>query len=263
MSLISSTWAVLRGALADTADSLAKSVWGLTALVLILPIEVAAALLVSPLGFAGGILLSLLNSLLVGWYLALVGIAVLQRRRVTFADLKDQMGTHIWDVMSVLFIFWIIELALSQAPGTVHVIYVLVGTLVFNPAPELIYQGRTNSVGLLQDAASFMQNNWPEWLVAHVVGYAVIVPFYWFLSGGIDLQGAASILKMFGPWFGFTSAGTWLVIGLSSTLNLGILAMVGGTGLTLFCHAFLLFRGHLFQRLSSSSRRSRSWSARH
>jgi len=261
MSLFSSTWSLLRDSLRDTADSLAKSVWALTALLLILPAQALAAMLLSPFGTVGGFVMGLFNALLVGWYLALVSILVLQKRRVGLDDLKEQMGSHFSDVMSVLFIFWLVGLVLFSAPTSIHVVVVVIANVVFNPAPELIYQGRNNSLGLLQDAASFMQSNWPEWLLAHVVGYAAIIPFYWLLTGGVDLSGGLSILQMFGPWFGFTAAGAWAFVGLTN-IQSGILAVVGGVGLTVFCHAFLLFRGHLFHRLSRSSRRSRAWSGR-
>ena len=77
-------------------------------------------------------------------YLYLVSIGVVGRRRVALDDLQrpGSLGTFLWDVIGVLFIFWIASLLIGYTVPVALLPVTLIATLVFNPAPEMIYQGR-------------------------------------------------------------------------------------------------------------------------
>ena len=49
-----------------------------------------------------------------GWYLALVEIGVGERRRITMDDLRECSGVYLWEVISILFIFFIGKLRLTS-----------------------------------------------------------------------------------------------------------------------------------------------------
>lgn len=241
----------------DTGRSLSRSGLALLVLFLATPVLIVASMLASPLGMIGGFLVGFLHAALVGWYLALVEVTVLGSRRLVLRDLRSTFGTYLWEVISVLFIFWIASMLLMRADPAVVTGLTLLATILFNPVPELVYQGRTRSLALLQAALKFVQDNWPEWLAVHVAAWGVLGLWGWMVSG--DMLGLATgVIQLFGPWFGFISVGS-LAIGQASMGPVGIASAVF---LLVFAHAFMVFRGHLYRRLSRGSRRSRAWRAR-
>ncbi|MBN2798224.1 MAG: hypothetical protein JXX28_03690 [Deltaproteobacteria bacterium] len=258
MLAITGTLKLYRDALTDTWGSLQRSALALGALLVATPVLLVAGVLAAPLGMAGGFIVGMLHAALVGWYLHAVSLGVVQRRRVVLSDLTRTFGVYLWEVISVLFIFWIADLLVLRHLSFGWVI-VLIAGVVFNPVPELIYLGRSRSLELLADAARFVQDNWPEWIAVHLIGAGVAGGALWLLVG--PAMGAAYgvwLLQLFGPWFGFISSGT-LVLGLAGQGPVGILT---GVLVAVAIHAWMLFRGHLFLRLSRSSRRTRAWQAR-
>lgn len=211
-------------------------------------------------GFVGGLLVGLINAAAIGWYLALLETVVIGRRRARADDLRDLLGALMWDVISVLFVFWIASLILGATIPALLPVLVPAATILFNPVPEIIYQQRSGrGMEVLQDAAKFMQTNWPEWLGPHVAAAGVLA--LWGLlvgGGGVSITLFLELFGMFGPWFGFLSAPTTAL----SLLSMDPIAIAAAVLLLLFVHGFMLFRGVLYQRLASSSRRSRAWAAR-
>ena len=85
---------------------------------------------------------------LISSYLHLVWLAV-AGRKIGFGDLRDSFMAHFWDVVSVMFAIWIIQLVVGILTrdagdrGTIVVILVdLTMVVFFNPVPELIYLGQ-------------------------------------------------------------------------------------------------------------------------
>lgn len=258
--MIQSTLELYADCARDTWNGLTRSAWSVAVLLLVPGIVAVAASILAPLGILGGILVGLVQALGTGWYLSLVEISVMSGRNVRPSDLKDNVGQYVWDVISVLFVFWIAELILGALlPGALFAALLLVATVVFNPAPEMIYQERSNGTALLADAASFMQNNWPEWLATYI-GAGLFLGLWAAVVGvGASSDRIVDLLSLFGPSFGFTAMGS-LVTGLAA--NRIWLGVVFGLPLLIFAHAFMLFRGHLYRRLRGSSRRGRAWQAR-
>lgn len=256
MSLWTATIALYRDSLLDAGRGLGRSVWAVVALAVGYVVIAVAARFLAPLGFVGGLLMALLQALVIGWYLSLVAIGVHGRRRVAASDLKDNIGHHVGTVISVLFIFWIASLVFLVLPPVVGLAATLVATLVFNAVPEMVYQEDSESLGLLADAMRFMQQNWPEWIGAQVIGGLLMVGWAFAFHGALALPLALSLIQMFGPFFGFVHVG-----GLA-LLDGTVLSFAGAAVLLAFTHFFLLFRGHLYKRLAGSSRRGRAWRAR-
>jgi hypothetical protein len=205
------------------------------------------------LGMVGGLLLSFVAAFLISSYLHLVSMAV-AGRKIGFGDLRDSFMAHFWDVVSVLFAVWVIQLAvgvLSRSAGDRGtIIFILVDlTMVvfFNPVPELIYlgQGQVRSFGLLMEAGRFISAHWPEWLAPSALMAAVVLA----PSGLIQRGPLAVKLLMFQQLFS--------IDGLSSAvLNFPLwLKPI----LMLFITWAMVFRGLLFTELSSRVRRPRPW----
>ncbi|MFT4627222.1 MAG: hypothetical protein ACI8PZ_005903 [Myxococcota bacterium] len=194
----------------------------------------------------------------VGWYLALIEIPIAVRRPVRLADLQTSLGRYWREVLMVGFLFWMGELALRPLAGPSFPALVAIAAIIFNPAPELIYQSRSSSLELLGDAARFMQSNWPEWLGLHLMAFVGLSLWCLLAFGSWSAEFGLFAVQMFGPWFGFVLAGAYAWGALGPTP----LGVASALGLLAFVHWFMLVRGHVYRRLSSSTRRGRVWQAR-
>jgi hypothetical protein len=262
MSFIQATLALYRDCGLDAGRALARGWWSTAFLFGACVAFVVAALAMSPFGLAGSFAVSLFEAFLIGWYLSLVEIGVVGRRRVTFADVRDNVGSLFSETISVLFLFSIPLLIISLTWPELMVVVVPVLSLVFNPVPETIYLDRRSEgpVDQVLGAARFMQQNWPEWMGIHLVVGGLLALWDWFWRGGDGVESALMVLRLFGPFFDFVNVG-----GLAmqiATVAGGLVGAVSFAGTFAVVHGFLIFRGHLFLRLNKSSRRSRAWSAR-
>jgi hypothetical protein len=196
-------------------------------MLLVMPVVILMlATLLSPLGMIGGFAVGFAVVYLYGAYLYAVGQCVERRLPLGTAIIKESMGQHIWDVMNVAFIHWIVSLAFrfGSLPDVIPMALSLVAFVLFNPWPEVIHTERVQgAMDTLVRSFRFMQANGPEWVAPHlllfVMGAGVVM-----VPG--DLQPAMAL----------------------------------GSGLLL--HPLMVFRAVLYRKLSSGSRRSRSWTAR-
>ncbi len=257
--------ALLRATLALYRDALSQSLallWEQPWLALLVPGYTlalgAVGQLVAPLGLAGGLLSFLALAACSSSFLALVGERV-ARRRVSFADLGPSFAQHLGSVAGVLFVFWIIQLLLSlivaQDPslGTLELALNAGLFVIFNPLPELIYQGSRDGLALLEDAVEFLRENALEWLLPVA---ALLAPLF-ALDARTGLQamaeiGAANAL----PWTAGAIAAWLPSLGGAAAASLGLL--LASAGLLWI----MLFRGLLFRALARSSRRRRVFEAR-
>jgi hypothetical protein len=205
------------------------------------------------LGVAGGLLVSFVAAFLISSYLHLVYLAV-AGRKIGLGDFRDSFMAHFWDVVSVMFATWVIQLAVGlltrDAGDRGTIIFVLVDlTMVvfFNPVPELIYlgQGRVRSFGLLMEAGRFISAHWPEWLAPSALMAAVVLA----PSGLLQHRPAAEKLLMFQQLFSLQ--------GLSQAVLRFPLWLA--PFLLLFINWGMVFRGLLYDELTSRVRRPRSW----
>src|SRR6185369_12745777 len=134
-----------------------------------------AAALVAPLGFVGGILMGFAAAACVSSYLHLLSQAV-AGRAIKLGDLKESFGARFWDVVSVLFAFWMIDFALTAVTRSAGHNGAIARTLAglamavfFNPVPELLYRGTSRSFALLGEAARFISKHGLEWLLPHLL----------------------------------------------------------------------------------------------
>jgi len=257
MSLIEATWTLYRDSAADAFKGLGRSVWAVVALLLAYVVLAVAGMIGGRLGIVGGFLVGFVQAGVIGWYLSLVAIGVIGRRRVQLSDLREHIGSLFIEVISVLFVFFIASLLLRSTSPQLALIATILATLLFNPIPEMVYQERADGgLALLGESLRFMQHNWPEWLGAMVIGAGFLAGWGVVVFGAVGLTLALTLVQAFGPFFGFITVGSYALTGLDP-LHFG-----GALVLLAFTHWFLLFRGHLYRRLSGSSRRARAWRSR-
>jgi hypothetical protein len=245
MAQTKSTTAIYKDVILATSQSFLRA-----PLVLIALIAGALGLIILPtvtgrLGIIGGFIVGFYHAAAVGTYLYLVGIAVTTKKRVTPKMITNNLGALLWEVISVLFLFMIAGFILHGQPEKIQTGFTLLLTLIFNPVPELIYLKQSRSMDLLRDATLFMQRHWPEWLGGHLLAVGVLGAWA-LLVGGSDLTVITAMMQMFGPWFGFIKAP---IIALSVT-NSSWVSSLSALFILLFAHGFMIFRGHLFLRLS-------------
>lgn len=211
-----------------------------------------AAQLVAPLGMIGGIIIGFVAAACLGAYLSLLASAV-AGTQIRLADLKKGLRA-LWDVMSVGFALWIISLLVKVVVGAagdkgpaVAGVFSLAVAIFLNVVPELIYSSRNRSFALLKESAT--------WIMAN--------PFAWFPP---NLLFAFAFLWSVGA-LSFSSPGA-LLVNLAALGSGGFLSLIVASPLwkapllIVFLHYVMVFRGLLFQELSTGSRRMREFQRR-
>lgn len=234
-----------------TVRALGRSLPALLALALYSIIIVALSSLMRPLGLAGGFVVGLFHAGCAGSYLYLVDEVICEDRKLGFSDLTDSAGPYLWEVISVLFIFWIAEMILQVLGlGGLTLALVLVAFLLFNAIPEVLYQTRARSTEALASSTNFIKQNWPEWFAPQVLLILVLAPM---LHSSV-----LNLLRMFGPFFGFLEVTAPLALEFfAGRANIVVLAWSAMAVVTV--HSMMLFRGYLYAELSKGSRRTRAW----
>lgn len=263
--LISSTLQLYRDAARATLRSLVRGWIIIIALIVFALAFSLAASLARPLGIAGGFLLGAVNALLIGAVLSLIEQAVMGARSLGVRDVAGSFGHYFWDVISVGFVLWIptmlLDMSLQSNPDSrmlVAAILLLVFILL-NPAPEVIYQVRHDSpLDVLKSSYDFVLDNWIEWflplaLVLMPLGFSLFVSLSNRLGRGAGLDFFQMLILP------FTVLTAWLN-------SLGVAGEAAGVAAILLTPplavAMLLFRGHLFAALRSSSRRQRTFASK-
>jgi hypothetical protein len=192
----------------------------------------AAALLLAPLGFIGGMVLGVVFAACASSALYLIE-NVVRMSKATLQDFANGFTVYIWDILTLAFIFWIPMRLLAQFAYTTPngpLLYLGVQILlyvIFNAVPELIYQGRMSGLAVLSASYQFIVENWIEWLLPNIlVGVA-----------GYFLRNLIYELVAPMPFF------------------LQYFFVEAGFGL--FLTFLMIFRGLLFAELNGTTRRSR------
>lgn len=185
------------------------------------------SLIAGRLGFLGGILISLAFDALASCYLYFLG-EVVANSSISLKEWRNSLMAYFWSIINVNFVIWIATMVLSAVLRSVpngavlmSALY-LVAVVALNAAPEVIYQkGTYGGLATMQASLGFIQENWIEWLL----------PSLFLLAGFYYLM----------PWL----------------LGFGFLSLIGVAIAGALIHLTMVFRGHLFETLSTSSHRQR------
>jgi hypothetical protein len=223
--------------LARTGRALGRSPW-----TLLLPLGYGAAAgvataIAAPLGIIGGFLVGLVQAALAASFLYVLDELV-TGNPVRPRELAASVRRYLWPVVNVLFVLWLLQLLVGPLVRELErgpVIMFLIGLALFvllNAAPEAIYRKGTHD-GLETIAASvrFIQTNWIEWFIPNLAFGAAL-----YLGLPRLFDALARPLSLVGP--------------LVSSLVFGLV-----TGALLL--PVMVFRGHLFQALDSTTARQR------
>lgn len=182
----------------------------------------------SRLGFAGGILISVVTAACLGSFLYLVEMMV-RSSRVSWEDFARSFSPYLWDIVGVNFILWVFwqiatPLLLQIPQGTLIALCLNLTILVFfNAVPELIYLGHHSLLSLLAESYRFVSENWIEWFPPNL-------------------------------FFGVCLLSLWQL----PASNAVTLVLQAGA-IALFVYFAMVVRGLLFIELSGSTRRGRAF----
>ncbi len=206
-----------------------------------------ASMLLRPFGMIGGFVLAFVAAACWSSYLELISRAVDGSPiRLRWDEFKTTFGARLWDVVSVMFAFFVIgmvETMISQQVPAANAaatgaIFGIATAFFFNAVPELLYQGSTRSFALLMESARFMLKHPVVWLLPNLLFAALALA----AGGGLRFQRPAEALIVFGNTFSSPIG----VAGLLSSLPIWSLP------LCLFAlHYVMIFRGLLFRELTS------------
>jgi hypothetical protein len=223
---------IYRTALSRSVELLSRN-WGIIFAPLAYSVLLSiAALIFSPFGFVGGMLLTAVAAACASSGLYLLD-NILRVGKSHLDDFTKGFSVYLGEVLTIAFILWIpmtllARVAYTTPEGAFVVLAVRILLYVFlNPVPELIYQSRLSGLQLLSASYEFIVANWIEWFLPNVlitaVGYLLL---QW-------LNEIADYLPFFLKFF-FVSA-----------------------AFGLFLTFLMLYRGVLFGELSGTTRRSR------
>ncbi|HET6148636.1 MAG TPA: hypothetical protein VFH68_13965 [Polyangia bacterium] len=213
-----------------------------------------ASILLRPLGMAGGFLLALVVAACWSSYLELISQAVAGLHiRLRWEEFKRSFAARFWDVISVMFAFFIIGYLIGQltaplAEGprgpALSAILAIATAFFFNAVPELLYQGHSRSFALLLDSGRFMLAHPVVWLLPNVVFAAAALA----AGGGLHAYGPAELLITFGTTFSSPMGVVGLLVGLPRwSLPIALFGL----------HYVMIFRGLLFAALTSGTGNAR------
>ena len=172
-----------------------------------------AAIVAAPLGIIGGILLTFVWAACWSSYLELISQAVEGTKiRLRIDDLRRTFLTRFWDVVSVMFAFWIIgfvaKAVTSGANGdALGAILGFAMAFFFNAVPELLYQGGSRSFALLLDSGRFMTAHYLVWLPPNLVFAAAALA----AGGRLHFHRPAEALLLFANTFSSPVGSGWAV----------------------------------------------------
>lgn len=198
------------------------------------------------MGLFAGIITFLAMSAMISNYLYLL-YNVVKHGKVTVQDFKDGFKVYLRKIYSVLIIGWLASLLFNMiiAPilftsgvisaGALSVLISLLVLLLLNALPETIYQKHHDSWGSIVYAFEFIKENWIEWIIPN----AILMAILYYVTGNV-INNIFAIQVRFS--FNLTPSGALLYI----------------IGQVLFTF-IMIYRGVLFDILSTSTRRKRQY----
>ncbi|MDP1826345.1 MAG: hypothetical protein Q8L48_23965 [Archangium sp.] len=216
-------------AFVDALAAIGRNLWTLVLPIALVFAFLALGLAVSPLGYAGGFLMSLAKSAAFSIYTYFVA-SVVAKNRVGLGDLRTSLGAYFWTWINLFFVLWIIDLLLGPMTVTddgrrLLKALTMMELIILNAAPEVIYlKGTSGGIETIQRSFAFLQECWIEWFVPNALILGLV----------------------------------WLVI--DGTIPLNSLPMPQVTVPVLagaLLHLVMVFRGFLFQLLDGSTHRQR------
>lgn len=200
------------------------------------------ALFTGPLFILSGIASALITSTIVSNYLYLL-FNIVNYNRLTINNFKDGFTELVRKIYGVLFVAYIASLLFSfiipnmgMRYGNFTYIIYLIAALVLNALPETIYLKSYGAWDSIVYAFEFFKENLVNWLVPNVIFYGMI----YIITGKVLLE------DIFNTHIGFN-------------FSKSITAIIIYTAAQVLFSFMMIYRGHLYKILSTSTRRKRTF----
>jgi hypothetical protein len=203
--------------------------------------RVVLTLFTGVLSIFAGIILAIFSASMISNYLYLL-FNIINYNKITFQDFKDGFKYFLRKMYTIFFFAWIGSFLLDAVSGVLgpnaYVLNIIISIsvlLLLNPLPETLYLKTLEPMDSIMYAFDFMKENWLNWLIPNAVFYAAL----FLLTGNI-------VTDLFA---------THVFTGFSLDV-VGIIKYLLGQGLFSF---LMIYRGHLYKLLSTSTRRKRMY----
>jgi hypothetical protein len=251
-ALVTATLRLYQQAGKETWQKVQRGWWvGLLPL-LYTPLFLLTAGFVLPLGMIGGFILGLILALCTSSYLYFLA-GVVNGNRVHPQELLESWRPYFFSVITILFFLTIVQYALAfllppvasgQALGVLINVVLLI---ILNPIPEIIYQGRSEGLNMLQESVEFLRDSGVEWFLPFVALAAFSFLFFPLPILMMPLQIGRLAFPALGIGGAFWASPGGLISAVISAFLLFVL---------------MVFRGLLFRALASGTRRQRVFRSR-
>lgn len=203
---------------------------------------IVSRLFIGPLGLARGLILALIEAAIISSYIFVL-YNVISYNRFRWRDVKNGFTFFIWKVYAILFMFYLGSILLSFVGniigGFLYIYLMMIISLllfvVLNPLPEALYVKTYTPWDTVIYCWEFMKDNWLNWIVPNVIFFILLFIF----------SGQAPFYSI-NPFRGVTI--TYGFVVMARYLISSIILSFG-----------MLYRGHLFTLLSTSSKRKRQF----
>lgn len=184
-----------------------------------------------PLSIVSGFLMAFIMASIYSHYLYLLH-QIIKTGRINSYDFRDGFRAYLQKIYGIFFLMWIASFLLNAVRMPALTIIVYYGAvLVFNALPESIYLKHYDSMDTVRYSLDFIKENWVEWYVPNAV----------FLVAMLFLN----IKMIVNPY----------ALLLARDLNQILLFVLG----QLLFNYIMIYRGLLFELLSTSTRRKREF----
>lgn len=192
-----------------------------------------------------GILIALLESLIISNYLYLIE-NIVSYDRFTIDDFKNGFTVYLRKIYSIVIIFWFVNFGVNLFLAPLFYIKIgpvsfwfLIQVIVFiflNPLPETIYQKHYDGLNSITYSFEFIKENWIEWFIPNGIILVVLYLVY-------------------------TLVNKFVLINTGGNINPFILRSLRLIVYSVFYQIFfsyiMIYRGYLFDILSTTTRRKR------
>lgn len=189
-----------------------------------------------------GVIAAIVTSSLISNYLYLL-FNIVKYDKITLDNFKDGFKIYLRKIYGIFFIAWIASFLLNIVDNIVGsyttAFYSVIGILayvIFNPLPEVVYQKHYSSYESIGYSFEFMKTDWFNWLLPNVIFGLILYKLSGVFSFDVFRTHIEYSLSLKG-------IGKYL-------LNQVIFSYV------------MIYRGHLFNILSNSTRRKRMYMAK-
>ncbi|WP_026477011.1 hypothetical protein [Alkaliphilus transvaalensis] len=188
-----------------------------------------------------GLVLLIATSALISNYLHLLE-GIIRRNRITMQDFKEGFGIYLRKVWGLLFLFYVAQLAYTLLaepiistfihPLLARNLMMFIVFIVLNPIPEVLYQKYYSPWESISYSFEFIKDNWIEWYIPNII----FIGLMYLLTGEL----ISGVINYYAP--------------VNLLARGGIVTYLLGQVLFSF---MMIYRGYLFETLSTSNRRKR------